>query len=76
MIHLDYNRTLKRETTARFQGRVIAIYPQPHALTIWLKGTRVVYSGHWEQIFKLCAENEARRRREERAAQRKRKRHQ
>jgi hypothetical protein len=28
MIHLNYNRTLKRETAARFQGRAIAIHPQ------------------------------------------------
>lgn len=65
------SRKVKRETPALWRGRNLVIELAQYEITIRPKGTRSAYRVSYDQIFKLGAENEARRRREERAAKRK-----
>jgi len=62
------NKALRRETGGQYRGRPLVVELGEFMLTIRLKGTRKLYIASYEQIFKLGAENEARRRRAEREA--------
>jgi hypothetical protein len=72
MTHTTTSRPVKRETPAFHRGRAIVVELREHTVAAWLKGTRCVYHVAYEQVFKKGAENEERRRREERQAKRKR----
>jgi hypothetical protein len=71
MTSTTQSRKVKRETGALFRGRTLVIELGPYELAIRPKGTRTAYRVSYEQIFKLGAENEVRRRREEKQARRK-----
>jgi hypothetical protein len=64
-------RPIRRETPALWRGRPLIIVVFPYDVTIHPKGLRTAYHVTYEQIFRLGAENEVKRIREERAAKRK-----
>lgn len=65
------SRKIRRETPALWRGRNLVIELAQYEISIRPKGTRSAYRVSYDQIFKLGAENEARRRKAERAAKRK-----
>jgi len=64
-------RRVRRETLAEWRGRRLVIELHGFEVSIRPKGTRTAYRASYEQIFKLGAENEVKRRKAERAARRK-----
>lgn len=70
MTQLRHDAPTKRETATTVQGRPILIEAGPRLLTLRLKGRRYRYSIPWESVWNRAAELEARRRMDERRAQR------
>lgn len=57
----DRKRSLKFETSARFQGRNIVVECSPYFVTARLKGQRTAFDVPWDAVYTLGAKLAARR---------------